>query len=68
MTNIEWNKAIEWLGSGDEGDWVEHEGRSVDIVSMMGGRYLLTDENGEIAGLVDQVWQAVHFLRTGEAL
>lgn len=68
MTNREWNMAIEWAQANrQEGDWAEHEGRSVEIVSMCGGQFLLTDEDG-FRGLADTPLKAVWFLSTGEVL
>lgn len=66
MTNKEWNAAIEWLENGEEGDYVENEGRTAEVVNMCGGRYLLTDENGEVADLVDEAWRAVSYLRNDQ--
>lgn len=65
MQNVDWNEVAEWLKNSHEGDWAEHEGRTVEIVDMCGGRYLLLDKDGEVAGLVDTEQEAVLFLKSG---
>lgn len=61
MTLREWINAAEWLTSGEEGDYVTHEGRTAEVVNMCGGRYLLT-ENGEVIGLEHELVNALMFL------
>lgn len=57
-------KVTQYLMNGREGDFVEHEdGRRVEIVNMVGGRYLCFDSNGEVASLVDDAAFAYNFLR-----
>ena len=69
MNNKEWNRFVEWANSNRQvGDWAEHNGRTVDIVSMEGGSYWCTDNNDEFAGLVQTPLQAAWFLLTGEVL
>lgn len=65
MTNTAWNEAIEWaMGNREAGDWAEHEGRQVEVVTMCGGRFLCT-EGGEVCGLVDSPVQVAVFLLKG---
>lgn len=66
MTAMEWDAGTEYLMNGEEGDWVEHEGRKVEIVSMCGGRYILFNESGEFCDLTDEVWRAMEFLKSGK--
>lgn len=55
----------DYLMSGKEGDYVEHEdGRRVEIVNMAGGRYLCFDRDGEVARQVNDVASAYKFLTT----
>ena len=65
MQNINWDEVMERLKNSDEGDWAEHEGRTVEVVDMCGGRYLLLDKNGEVAGLVNTEQEAMLFLKSG---
>ena len=63
MTNTEWNMGIEFLMSGEEGDWAENNGKTVEVTNMCGGRYLMRDEDGEVSGLTDDIVVAMLFLR-----
>ena len=67
MTTAEWNAASEYLKNNEVGSWAENDGRTVEVVDMVGGRYLLTDENGFFVRVVDEVWRAVEFLKSGKA-
>lgn len=62
MTNLEWNAAVEYLMTASVGSYVEHEGRKVSVEEMAGGRYLLSDSEG-VAGLTDEIGQAMLFLK-----
>lgn len=73
MTADEWNTATEFLETAPEGAWVENHGRLVTVVNMCGGRYICKEQNWEtgwfeLCGLVDEEWQALHFLDTGKIL
>ncbi len=65
MTGREWNRCTEYLENGDEGAWIENDGRTVEVVNMVGGRYMLIDVNGYIDSLVDDTWRAVMYLNNG---
>lgn len=65
MTANEWNAGTEWLESGNEGDFVQCNGRTAEIACMVGGRYALYDEHGRFDGLVDETWKAMDYLKHG---
>lgn len=67
MTTADWNTTSDYLASNEVGSWVENDGRTVKVVDMVSGRYLLTDENGFFVRVVDEVWRAVEFLKSGKA-
>lgn len=67
MTNKEWNMGIDFLKNAEEGQWVEHNNRRVEIVSMIAGKFMLLDKSG-FAGVVDEEWRAMEFLRSGKLL
>lgn len=66
MTTAEWNAASAYLENNEVGSWAENDGRTVEVVDMVSGRYLLTDENGFFVRVVDEVWRAVEFLKNGK--
>lgn len=66
MTNVEWNECTEWLENGQEGDWAENEGRTAEVVNMAGGRYMLTDKDGDFVAVVDEAWRAMMYLQSGK--
>lgn len=68
MTVNEWNHVIKYLGNAECGDWVQNEKRMVEVVDMCGGKYLLLDDEGEVAGLTDETWRAACFLENGKVL
>lgn len=61
MTNTEWNDALEFLLNASEGDWVEHNGRTIIIVDMCGGNYALFEDK-EFYELTDDIGIAMLFL------
>ena len=63
MTTTMWNQGIAYLLNATEGDWIEHNGRKVEVVDMCGGRYLCLDENGDVAGLYSAASSAMWFLK-----
>ena len=67
MTTADWNTTSDYLASNEVGSWAENDGRTVEVVDMVGGRYLLTDESGFFVRVVDEVWRAVEFLKSGKA-
>lgn len=62
MTNKEWNEGIEFLMNAEEGCWIEEGNCRVEVVDMCGGRFLCI-RDGEVAGLYDEEWRAMSFLR-----
>lgn len=64
MKTREWNEGIRFLQTAEEGDYIEHNGRMVEVTEMCGGRFLLT-EYKEVCGLVDEEWRAMQFLKDG---
>lgn len=66
MTATEWNEITDFLERAEADESVEYNGRSVTVVNMNGGRYLLEDENGDVSGLVHDAWKALTFLKTGK--
>jgi len=66
MTAAEWNEITEYLDRAETDESVEYNGRCVTVANMIGGRYLLTDENGDVCGLVHDAWKALTFLKTGK--
>lgn len=68
MTSKEWNTGIEFLESAKEGFFVENLGRTVEVVNMIAGRFMLLDKNGTFAGVVDEEWRAMEFLKSGKVL
>ena len=66
MTAEIWNEYSDFLESCEIGCWAEWEGRHVERVNMAGGRFLLTDEQGDVCGLVYDVWKAMTFLKSGK--
>lgn len=62
MTTKEWNEGTDFLMTAEEGCWIEEGNRRVEVVDMCGGRFLCI-EDGEVAGLFDEVWRAMSFLR-----
>ena len=69
MNYMKWHKVSDYLENGECGDWVKSDdmSREVEVANMIGGRYLLWDEEG-VAGLTDDVSEAVSFLRGSEEL
>lgn len=55
-------ECMDFLRTAQEGQWAYNCGRTVEVVDMIGGRYLLTDENGDVDGLTFSVEQAVKYL------
>jgi hypothetical protein len=58
-------EVMKCLEAGDEGDWAEHEGREVEVVNMIAGRYLLRSKTGEFVTVVNTVQEAMLFLKSG---
>lgn len=57
------NGVWKYLIDGDEGDYVENDsGYRGTVVNMCGGRYMLTDKDGEPIDLVDSVYEVADFL------
>lgn len=56
---------MEFLRTAKVGDWAENDGRVVERVDMVGGRFLFTDEHGNVAGLSNSEYRAVQFLKSG---
>lgn len=65
MTAREWNMGIEFLKTAEEGQWVEHNGRRVDVIPMVAGRFVMFEKNMEFCGATDEEWRAMQFLQTG---
>lgn len=68
MTNTEWNEGIKYLENGERGDYLEHEGKTIEIAEMCGGRYLAFDWNGEVCGQTNEEWRAMAFLKDGNTV
>lgn len=66
MTNLEWNKGIEYLQTSEYGDYIKYENRKVSVENMMGGKFLCL-EDGEVIKLVDTEVEAMMFLAGMEA-
>ena len=62
---MEWEEASEWLESGEEGTWVENEGRTVQVYECFAGRYMLCDENGEFEAVTGNIGEAIAYLKNG---
>jgi len=62
----DWNAIADFLEQAQVGDFVEYNDRTVEVVNMVGGKFLHYDENGEIAGLVNAVWKSCDFLKFGK--
>lgn len=58
-------ECMEFLRTAKVGDRAENEGRTVEVVDMEGGIFLLTDEHGDVAGLSNSEYRAVQFLKSG---
>ena len=65
MTTSEWNEVTEFLETAEEGCFVENEGRTVEVVSMCGGKFLFLDKVHEVCGLTFEIWRALEFLKSG---
>ena len=61
MTNLEWNKGIEYLQTSECGDHIKYKNRKVDVENMIGGKFLCL-EDGEVIKLVDTEIEAMMFL------
>ena len=61
MTNLEWNKGIEYLQTSEYGDYIKYENRKVSVENMIGGKFLCL-EDGEVIKLVDTEVEAMMFL------
>jgi hypothetical protein len=66
MTNLEWNKGIEYLQKSEYGDYIKYKNRKVSVENMMGGKFLCL-EDGEVIKLVDTEVEAMMFLAGMEA-
>ena len=66
MTLNEWIDGLMYLKNSDFDASIEHEGRTVIIVNMCGGRYLCLDNENEIVGLTSNIITAMKYLDTGE--
>lgn len=66
MTNLEWNKGIEYLQASECGDYIKYNNRKVSVENMMGGKFLCL-EDGEVIKLVDTEVEAMMFLAGMEA-
>lgn len=66
MNATEWNAITDFLETAVEGNYVEFRDRIIEVTNMVGGRFLLIDENGEISGLTNVIWKACQFLKTGK--
>lgn len=66
MTNLEWNKGIEYLQNSEYGDYIKYNNRKVSVENMMGGKFLCL-EDGEVIKLVDTEVEAMMFLAGMEA-
>lgn len=66
MTNLEWNKGIEYLQTSEYGDYIKYKNRKVSVENMMGGKFLCL-EDGEVIKLVDTEVEAMMFLAGMEA-
>ena len=65
MTIAERNNIIEYLTNADEGEYVEYDGRVVEVTNMSGGRYLFFDEEGNVSGQADSELICIKFLKEG---
>lgn len=66
MTNLKWNKGIEYLQASEYGDYIKYNNRKVSVENMMGGKFLCL-EDGEVIKLVDTEVEAMMFLAGMEA-
>ena len=66
LNSNEINECMNYLENEEVGMSIEYYGRTVEIVDMVGGRYLLLDESGDVSGLVYSTWRAIQFLQTGK--
>lgn len=61
MTNKEWNKGIEYLQTAEEGMWLEHDGRTVVVGNMIGGKFECYEDH-EFIKVVETEGEAMMFL------
>lgn len=61
MTNKEWNMGIEYLTNGEEGCYIEHEGRVVIVGNMIGGKFECYEDH-EFITVVETEVEAMMFL------
>ena len=64
MTTYEKETTYDYLENAEVGDFVEYDGRVVEVTDMVGGRYLFI-ENGYVSGQADQTHYAIQFLCNG---
>lgn len=64
MTAGLWSKAYHYLEHAEVGKWARSDKnrRAVEVVDMVGGRFLLIDGDGLVETLTDDVGLAVLFL------
>ena len=65
MTVQEKQMVTDYLRNGEEGDFVENDGRIAEVSCMCGGRYIFYDENGELSGQADNELLCIKFLEHG---
>ena len=63
MTAKEVAECMEFLRKAEVGQWAYNCGRTVEVVDMVGGRYLFLDEHGDVSGLSNSEFRAVKFLK-----
>ena len=63
MTGKEVIECMDFLRDAEVGQWAYNCGRMVEVVDMVGGRYLLTDEHGDVDGLTFSEVKAVQYLK-----
>lgn len=65
MTAKEIEEYMEFFRTAEVGDWAENGRRVVEVVDMVGGRFLFYD-GGEVAGQSNSEFRAVDFLKGGD--
>lgn len=56
------NRITNFLKNAEIGEYVEYDGKTVEVVNMVGGRYLCLDSRNEVVRLVGSTAAANDFL------
>ena len=59
----EMSRVVDFLDKAEIGDYVELDGKTVEVVNMVGGRYLCLDSRNEVVRLVGDPAAAYNFLK-----